>query len=637
VTPSLLVVQVESALEPPGRDAIFRVRQPCRALGEVEHVSVVSGSLLSPTLLSSGLLDEADVLVLGEAADPDLIPIVDARRRRQRLTISEVRAHLLSAPAGGRTAERARDLVRRSVPPHLARHSDGVQFATPTLEARFRHLNARRAVFPSQLWEAPPPPEARRRAPGRVVLGWGGTLAHADDLRAAAPALLAVLQRHPQVDLAFMGDEELADALAGDGAPLASLAPARMNFFPPGDEHAYAAFLDGLDIGIAPLADNEANRCRGDARFLEYAARGVLSVCADLEPYRDAARAGETGFLFRDAADLERALDRALAEPDLAASIVARAAREVGETRLERAHAGQRLAFYLATATQLGLRLAPSPRPPVAEVEGRLAGAVGFEGSRYVALDGDETSMLLRAGLDERRAGRLAEARRLFTEARRLSPLAYMPELLLGETEEDPLLSVEALERAEQLNPRSCLAPFLIGLRLGYAGAGDAAAAALQRARLVAPTFGAPQERLGELAAAAGRLEEACQLYEEAALQNGDYALPVARLAEAAARDGRVDKAVALLEQTLAGDPDLWLTNLVVGRTYLELRRFHQARVHLRRALDDADDRVAVLTELAKAEVGLGNLDAARTLLEEVRRQASPSELDADVERRRPE
>jgi tetratricopeptide (TPR) repeat protein len=607
--PTLLVVHVEPALESPGPSALHRVVQPCRALGELENVTVVSGSLLSPALTESGLLDEADVVVLGEAGEPDLLPVVDARRRQQRLTAYEIESQVLSPPPGARTAERARDLVRRSMPPHLARHADCLQLATPALEARFGHLNPRRAVFPSQLWAAPAAPSPRAHAPGRVVIGWGGSLSRADDLRAVAPALRGVLDRHAEVDVALMGDDALVEALA--------LPSDRVVHAPAGGPDDFGRFLDTVDIGLAPLGPSDFDRCRSDVPFLWYAAHGVLAVCADGEPYRASVLPGHTGFLYRDAAELETVLERALAEPDLRAEVTARAARAVGEERLERPRIGARLAFYLSVATQLGLRVSPRPSPGSL---GRLTEGPTFEGSRYIALGGGPTETLLRTGLEARRAGDLGEARRCFTEARRLSPRAYMPELLLGETEENPTLSIEALERAAELNPRSCLAPFLLGLRLGYAGAAGEAAAALQRARTIAPSFGAPQERLGELAAAAGRVEEACQLYEEAALQNGAYALPVARLAEAAVREGRVDRAVGLLEKSLGGDPDLWLTNLVLGRAYLQLRRFHEARVHLRRALDGAEDRTVVLTELANAEVGLGDLDAARALLDEAQR-----------------
>jgi tetratricopeptide (TPR) repeat protein len=222
-------------------------------------------------------------------------------------------------------------------------------------------------------------------------------------------------------------------------------------------------------------------------------------------------------------------------------------------------------------------------------------------------------------GLSHQRAGALDEARRCFAEAVRMVPDAYMSELLRAEVEPDFDEAVRGFLRAEALNPRSCRAPFRLGERLAAAGDRDGAAAAFHRARALAPTFGAPQQRLGELAEEAGRVKEACQLYEEAALQNSAFALPIARLATAAIRDGRIEKAVGLLEQSLTHDPGLWLTNFLVGRVYIELKRYHQARLHLQRALDGAEDRPAVLSELAKAEVGLGNLEAARGALEEAR------------------
>jgi tetratricopeptide (TPR) repeat protein len=609
---SLLIVHVEAALEPPGRDTIYRARQPCRALGELEHVTVVSGSLLSPAIAHGGLLDEADVLVLGEAAEADLLPVLDARRRARKLTIYELAAHPLLPPPGARTEGRARDVITRGLPLHLARHADAVQFSTPALEQRFATLNTRRAIFPSHRWDPPPPPPAGARREGRVVIGWGGTSSHRDDLAAIAPALQAVVDRHPEVDLSFMGDAALFRAFAG-------VPGTRLAHTPAGTPHDHERFVEGLDVGLAPLLPTEYNRCRSDVRFLEYAARGALAVCADLEPYRDSVHAGETGFRFSDGAELETVLERALAEPALRAAVADRAAKYVGAERLERAHAGDRLAFYLATASQLGYPFAPREAPE--EILARFSFPT-FSGSRYVALGGGETERALARGLEARARGELVEARRCFTEARRLSPRAYMPELLLGETEEDPTLSIEALSRAVELNPRSCFAPYLLGLRLGLADAPDQAAAWFQRARTLAPTFGAPQLRLGELAEAAGRPADAAQMYEEAALQNASLALPVVRLATTAARGGRLDKAVALLEKTLADDPGHWLVNLALGRAYVELRRYHEARVNLERALDGTDDRPAVLAELSRAQIGVGDLDAARALLAQARAEA---------------
>ena len=153
-----------------------------------------------------------------------------------------------------------------------------------------------------------------------MVIGWAGTSAERADLELAIPALAGVLERHPEVRVALMGDPELQ-------AVLAPLPAARVSFIPAGSFERAQRFLDEIDIGIAPLEPTAYNRCRDDVRFIEYAAHGVLAVCADLEPFREVRAPGQTGFLFRDAAELETVLERALAEAEVRAAIPARAAR----------------------------------------------------------------------------------------------------------------------------------------------------------------------------------------------------------------------------------------------------------------------------------------------------------------------
>jgi len=624
----LLVVQIGPP-EPLDRaPAVYRTIQPCRALGEIQDVTVVSGSIHSPALFRApgpagagsgegGLLFDADVLVIRDVADPDLLPVIAERRRNGRLTIYEIGHHVFAPSVADGAAATGEDLVARSLPPQLARQADGLQLATAALDSQFAAFNPRRAIFPSQLWDPPAAPAAR--AADRLVIGWAGTGAEAADLALALPALAGVLDRHPEVRVAIMGEPALAGALA-------SLPAARTSFIPAGSFEREQRFLQELDIGIAPLAPTDYNRCRDDVRFLEYAANGVLAVCADLEPYRDLVRPGNTGFLFRDTAELETVLERALAEPELRAAIPGRAARAVAD-RLERPHAAHRLGFYLSVAAQMGIRTGGvegrAAFPPPALTDPTL-GARLYPSSRYLALGGGKLERLLGEGWARRAAGERAEACRAFEEAEQMSPQSHLPPLLIGMTAADDALAVAALERAEARNPLSCQAAYLRGVRLLDRGEEAAAVAAFERARAIAPAFGAPQERLGALAEAAGHPAEAARFYEEAALQNGAFALPIARLAAMARRDGRLDKAVALLERSLGDDPDLGLTNFLVGRAYVELKRFHQARVHLRRALAWADagggpraagreplvagaeDRAAILAELGRAEAGLG-------------------------------
>jgi tetratricopeptide (TPR) repeat protein len=197
--------------------------------------------------------------------------------------------------------------------------------------------------------------------------------------------------------------------------------------------------------------------------------------------------------------------------------------------------------------------------------------------------------------------------------------------MFLAGVEPDTEVALRGLRRAEELSPRSCNVAFLIGANLQARGDLSGAVTAFERCRGIAPSFGAAQCRLAELAERAGELEQACRLYEDAALRNASFALPVARLATIALGHGQVDKAVGMLEQSLRHDADLWLTNMLIGRGYVEQRQFRQARIHLLRALDTAPERGPVLAQLAKAEIGLGNVDAARGALAELKRLAPPA------------
>ena len=59
-------------------------------------VGVISGSILSPGLFDSRVLVNADVLIIRDVADPDLLPIVAARRRRRKLSVYEITRHLFA-------------------------------------------------------------------------------------------------------------------------------------------------------------------------------------------------------------------------------------------------------------------------------------------------------------------------------------------------------------------------------------------------------------------------------------------------------------------------------------------------------------------------------------------------------------
>lgn len=171
-----------------------------------------------------------------------------------------------------------------------------------------------------------------------LVIGWGGSLGHWQDLQQVAPALTAWLQRHPQARLEIMADPSMAALFEG-------VAPGQFRYQSPGSLAHYLQWLHTLDIGLAPLLPTPYNQCRSDVKFLEYASHSVVPVVQRLAPYASV-RDGETGLLFDTPEQLMGLLDTLADAPELRQRVARAAHAYVHSQRRIEQHAHQRLDFY---------------------------------------------------------------------------------------------------------------------------------------------------------------------------------------------------------------------------------------------------------------------------------------------------
>jgi tetratricopeptide (TPR) repeat protein len=568
-------------------------------------VQVASGSLLAPGVQQR--LTSADVLVLCDVIDPDLLRVLEARRAAGRLTVYEVNDHFLSPQPWSPTAYLAENLVVRSLSSQLAARTDAIQASTPEIKREFARLHTRWAVFPNHLEVVPPlPPPPAAPGPGeRVWLGWGGSLGHREDVRWVWPALRAALDRHPSLGLSVMVAPELRDMFTG-------VPPDRLRFTPAGSLERYYEFLRSLYLGVCPLLPTDFNRCRSDVKFIELAAHGIPVLCSDLAPYRDTL-AGQTtphGMLFGSLEMLGLSIDRLLLDREYWLRMRATAHDYVSRYRREQDHASERVEQYLAWAAEAGLQAEPGAQDswPVTPAE---------QPGGYEVLTGGEGEIALRRGLEAARAGSHDEACALYREAARLLPGSALPWLYLGTDASDYTTALQALERAAALAPDSVSVAFVRGCRLEEGGRLAEARASFEEARALAPAFGAAEARLGELAEAEGKTDEATLAYERALAANPYYFAPAIRLATK-----HPERALPVLEQAAAHDPSTWALQFLLGRLHVEAGRWQQGRIHLHRALVAAPEPAMVMVPLAKAELALGNLAAAKALMAELRRPA---------------
>lgn len=333
MSPPLIIVAVSyTAAEP---DLNYRIRQPAAAMGQTGEVEFYEIAEDSRYWYDAALA--ADVFITYMHVEWEIFRVINQRRLLGKPTICEMDAILDVDPCDRvYPAWTAPKLQKGWI--DLMRHSDVVQVTTQLQVERFASINPRVRAFGNHLARVPEWQPRQQRA-DEMVVGWMGSMGHTKDVQRLAPVLLDWMASRPQARLAIRGPKQFKDFFAH--AP-----KDRFRFEELGSFEDWERFMRSLDVGLAPLQDTMFNRSRSDAKFLEYAAYGVVAVTQRLEPYQNTVRHGETGFLFSSDAELTGILDQLLVKPALRERVATAARDYVQRERLECHHARERTDFY---------------------------------------------------------------------------------------------------------------------------------------------------------------------------------------------------------------------------------------------------------------------------------------------------
>jgi tetratricopeptide (TPR) repeat protein len=434
-------------------DNLYRLHQPAAALAAVPGVEVFE--VHPQARHHDDAVLAADVVVFTMSLDVEVFRLIHQRRQMGRPSLCEVNDFLPDVqpwnPAHASWSDR-RSLFCFD---QLIRRCDATQVTTEALGQRLADRARQIAVMPNQLEELPPlrsfPDPAPPCAERPLVIGWGGSFGHREDLRTIAPVLKAWLQRHRHVRRELMSDPLLAE-------PFAALDADRFRFTMAGSLQQYLDWLEGLDIGLAPLLPTEFNRCRSDVKFLEYASRSVVPVLQNLDPYRHLAGTG-AALLFDNPDDLIQQLNRLVGQPTLRQTVATTAYALVDQERRLTQHVPARLTVYRD--------LVEAHPPAISRVEPLLQQAANrpltsLPGLRQLAprhwrlgIDSLADQQRLR-GVEALQRAALVEAAEALTEAVRLDPNDAHAFSFLGHALQRQGRLADALaafERATSLDP----------------------------------------------------------------------------------------------------------------------------------------------------------------------------------------
>lgn len=448
-TTSLLIAQVEPPQKTDGGDYFYRTHAPGIAMAQEEGVYVVN--LMNQHRRKAEIMTQVDILILKNICDPDILPLIRDRKKNGKLTVYEIADNLSALQPWNSVYFFYKNKENLVLVNRLASCCDALQTTCRELKRLYGHLNDNCEIFPNQISHVPHERPVKRGT--EVIIGWGGSHGHLEDIAEIADSLIEWINTQPNVSLHLMCSEPIWKLFD----PLPEHKKRRTL---PGTIDDYYNFLRGIDIGIAPLKDTAFNRSRSDVKFLEYAVSGVVPVMAFLEPYTNSVDVGKTGFLFKDTTHLITILNQLLENTSLLREITKAARQYAIQERLQIQHGRDRLDFYSNRLKQLKRHdFQDKNVSKYFEEWSQLEGAV--RNRRHLQFQSTRFENLLHDGLV---AMQIVDneklAHQFFEEAAALEPENYLPFLFGASVSPDPIMS---LNKALELKPDSIKAWTLLG------------------------------------------------------------------------------------------------------------------------------------------------------------------------------
>ena len=493
----LLIVQVEPPQDTSCGDYYYRTYAPGMAMAEAGAYVV---NLTNIHRRKTEIMASADVLVLKNISDPDLFPLIHDRSAKGLVTVYEIADDLHAIPTWNPVSSFFENRENLCVVCQTAQSCEATQVSVPELKNRYMCLGKNSAVFQNQILQVPP---ARRGRPQQnVVIGWGGSDGHLQDMAAIGVPLEKWITQTSNVRLHLMSSRAIWDLFS-------AIPQDKKKYIAPGSINDYYDFLNEIDIGIAPLNDTAFNRSRSDVKFLEYAVSEVVPVMQDLEPYRQTVKPNKTGYLFAHPQDMIGILNKLIQTPVLITEIAGKARQYVLDERLQRHHAKDRITYYEDLLRQKGSISSVAEAKELFSTWSSLEGAVRHQ--RNVQLKATKYEEYLYEGLLTLRANhRSGEGRDLFTAASQLQPEQYLPFLFASAVSQDPVVCLQnALER----NPLSLKSWVLLGDQFARQGKVNDALTCFQRASQTCPNYLVPLLKVYRLLLALGETIQANDLF----------------------------------------------------------------------------------------------------------------------------
>ncbi len=308
-----------------------RVLNPIALFADHPDFGVFGLSIFEPDFEEIAL--NCDLLIIHELTYPELESLILLRRSGQKPTLYEIADDFLALGSWLPANHGLFSPMNQSTRLNLAALADGIIFSSLGLEQKFADVNQKKTVLSNYV---EPPANAPKKADG-FVFGWAGTSTHSQDLMSVAPEITVFCQTYPHVKFAVMGQRSQLEPMFKD-IPKHQLIVQDFASY-----NTYLGFLQGLDVGIAPLLPSTFNQSRTDVKFVEYTVCNVaclVSAHKIYQPHQSYTK------VFSSPSEFLSLLEQLYANPQIRTDLVTRATAWVEVNRSKKAIYEQHLHLY---------------------------------------------------------------------------------------------------------------------------------------------------------------------------------------------------------------------------------------------------------------------------------------------------
>ncbi len=277
----------------PDGSGYYRFYLPFEFLAHYSHhrVAIPTPEML-PYEPNDEDIDEVDVLIGQRWMFPRGIKLLEQWRDRTKL-VYEVDDDILNPDTASGLAHLFEERTHESIIKCLGL-AHMVTVSTEPLKDALDPYNDNVRVVPNQIHGDVLYIDRPRNE--HLTVGWAGGMSHLQDWVVAAESVGNVL-RDRDCNMHFMGI---------DYSPMLKIA---RTTYTPWTPHVWTYWTNiDFDIGLAPLADTQFNRCKSAIRALEYMALGIPVIASDCPAYREMVVDGVTGYLVKSEEEWEARL-----------------------------------------------------------------------------------------------------------------------------------------------------------------------------------------------------------------------------------------------------------------------------------------------------------------------------------------